>query len=392
MCHRLIRAVLSITCCAIACSGGSIAFGAEPAKVNLATATAARKAIAKGLAFLEKTQGANGAWKSMDRPHPAITSLAMKSFAQDDHYGPRHRVVARAVDYLLTFVQPNGGIYVEGEGMRNYHTSVALMALSAVKDARHAKTVHRAQEYLKRLQWDGGEGHEAGSSWYGGAGYGKHQRPDLSNTQLMLEALAQSGLALNDPVYQKGLAFVSRCQMLGKTNDQAFAAESVDGGFVYTAANGGESKAGTSIQGGKPQLRSYGSMTYAGFKSMLYAGLSRDDPRVVKAVAWIAKYYTLDRNPNLPDEASLQGLYYYFHTFSRALHAWGEETIVDAQGLPHHWRKELCDKIVALQREDGSWINDQDRWYEGNPQLVTAYAILAMQTALGDVKPIIATD
>lgn len=383
--HRLIQTVLYITCCSIARSGDSIAWGAKPFAVDLATATAARKAIAKGLAFLERTQGANGAWRAFDRAHPAITALALKCFAQDDRYGSQHRVVARAVEYLLTFVHPDGGLYVEGEGMRNYETSVALMALAAVKDTRHAKVIRRAQEYLKMLQWDGGEGYEAGSSWYGGAGYGKHQRPDLSNTQLMLEALAQSGLPRTDPVYQKALVFVSRCQMLGKTNDQAFAVESVDGGFIYTAANGGESKAGTHIVRGRPQLRSYGSMTYAGFKSMLYAGLSHDDPRVVKAVAWIARNYTLDRNPNLPDETSLQGLYYYFHTFARALHAWGEETIRDARGQSHRWRKDLCEKLVALQRDDGSWVNSEDRWYEGNPQLVTAYAVLAMQTALGDV-------
>ena len=40
--------------------------------------------------------------------------------------------------------------------------------------------------WLKATQWDSAEGHTPKSNWYGGAGYGKHQRPDLSNTQTML--------------------------------------------------------------------------------------------------------------------------------------------------------------------------------------------------------------
>jgi squalene-hopene/tetraprenyl-beta-curcumene cyclase len=198
----------------------------------------------------------------------------------------------------------------------------------------------------------------------------------------MIEALKQSGLPPDDPVYQKALVFIGRCQMLGESNDQTFAKESVDGGFIYTPVGGGESKAGVDVVDGRPQLRSYGSMTYAGFKSLLYAQVDRRDVRVQRAVQWIRRNYTLDHNPNMPLAQSKQGLYYYFHVFARAMQAWGEETIPDAQGVPHRWRAELCRKLIALQGDDGSWVNEEDRWYEGNPHLVTAYAILAMQTAL----------
>jgi squalene-hopene/tetraprenyl-beta-curcumene cyclase len=279
-------------------------------------------------------------------------------------------------------VQADGGIYVPGEGMQNYHTSVALMALASVKRADHASAIVGSQRFLKKLQWDEGEGHEANSSWYGGAGYGQHKRPDLSNTQLMLEALHQSGLAADDPAYKKAMKFVERCQMMGETNDQKFAKGSHDGGFVYTAANGGESKAGAETVDGDTRLRSYGSMTYAGFKSMLYAEVDRDDPRVLAALKWVREHFTLDHNPNMPGADAKQGLYYYYHVFARALRAWGEETIEDAAGIPHKWRIELCEKLMTLQRADGSWMNEADRWFEGNPHLVTAYAVLAMQAAL----------
>jgi squalene-hopene/tetraprenyl-beta-curcumene cyclase len=121
-------------------------------------------------------------------------------------------------------------------------------------------------------------------------------------------------------------------------------------------------------------------MTYAGFKSMLYAGLTREDERVKRAYQWIQRYYTLENNPNMPGKQSKEGLYYYYHVFARALEAWGEPTLRDADGKEHDWRQELITHLTELQQKDGSWVNPEDRWLEGNPYLVTAYAVLAIQT------------
>ncbi len=133
-------------------------------------------------------------------------------------------------------------------------------------------------------------------------------------------------------------------------------------------------------------LRSYGSMTYSGFKSMLYAGLNRDDPRVKATLGWIRGNYTLDCNPGLPENRNKQGLYYYYHVFSRALHAWGESIIMDDKAERHKWREDLIRKVVSLQRPDGSWINDHDRWLEGDPNYVTGLTVQTLQTALMELK------
>lgn len=342
----------------------------------------ARSAVHRGLDYLVASQSADGGWQAFGKSHPAITALVIKSLAQDAAFGPDHPATRRGLDFLLTFSQPDGGIYVEDEGHRNYHTSVALMAFSSMKDPALADRITRAQAYLKEIQWDEGEGYETSHPWYGGQGYGRNKRPDLSNTQLMIEALHDSGLPPDDPAYKKAMLFISRCQMLETTNDQVFAKGSRDGGFVYTPANNGESMAGSDDEDGRPRLRSYGSMTYAGFKSLLYARVDRDDPRIKAAVEWIGRTYTLDENPNMPGKQSKEGLYYYYHTFARALAAWGEEAVVDARGVAHPWREELARKLISLQKSDGSWVNDADRWFEGNPHLVTAYAVLALQTAL----------
>jgi squalene-hopene/tetraprenyl-beta-curcumene cyclase len=154
-------------------------------------------------------------------------------------------------------------------------------------------------------------------------------------------------------------------------NNSPFAAKINDGGFFYTVADGGESKAGNEPNGG---LRSYGSMTYAGLKSMIYAGLTEDDPRVKAAVGFLRQHYTLDSNPGMDQ----QGLFYYYHTMAKALDALGEDQFVDAAGKAHAWRVELSNKLKELQRADGSWVNDTTRWMEGDPNLVCGYALLAL--------------
>ncbi|MCP4592008.1 MAG: hypothetical protein GY842_14835 [bacterium] len=360
----------------------TLAMDEAPTKLDPALAARVDAAVDKALSFLAAAQQQNGGWMLFGRTDPAITALVAKCFVQSPNYGPEHRISLRALAYILKFQQPDGGIYVPESGMPNYYTSVALMALASTGDARYDAAIERTRGFLIKLQWDEDEEHQPHSPWYGGAGYGKHKRPDLSNTQLMLEALTQSGLPPTHPVYRKALAFVSRCQMCSHSNDQNFARGTNDGGFIYTPVGKGESKAGTVLLGGQPRLRSYGSMTYAGFKSMLYARVNREDPRVQAAFEWIRRHYTLDHNPNMPAAQSHEGLYYYYHVFSRALTAWGESRIVDARGLEHDWRADLCRKLLSTVAADGSWVNNADRWYEGNPYLVTAYAVLALQSTL----------
>ncbi|HVP09677.1 MAG TPA: hypothetical protein VMV94_00650, partial [Phycisphaerae bacterium] len=201
---------------------------------------------------------------------------------------------------------------------------------------------------------------------------------------MMLEALHQSGLPPDDPVYQRALVFVSRCQMNEVTNDQPFARGARDGGFIYSTNAGGESKAGEDSHEGNVPLRSYGSMTYSGFKSMLYANVARDDPRIKATLEWIRRNYTLEQNPGMPEKRALEGLYYYYQVFARALAAWGEPIIIDAAGRRHNWREDLCRKLVSLQKPDGSWTNEADRWLEGDANYVTGLTILTLQTALKD--------
>lgn len=353
----------------------------SPTKLSPELRAKAKEAIDRGLVFLKAGQLEDGGWSGFDRSDPAITALVVDCFARHPDYGPEHPLVEKAYEMILGFAQPDGGIYIPDRGLMNYYTSVAVMALSRSKSPKAMAAVENAQKYLTGLQWDESEDYDKSNVFYGGAGYGHGKRPDLSNTQMMLEALHQSGLSPEHPVYKKAIVFISRCQMLEDSNDQSFAKHG-DGGFIYSPANGGESKAGEESVDGVTRLRSYGSMTYSGYKSLLYAGLTPSDPRVRAARQWIGSHYTLDQNPNMPDEQGKQGLYYYYHVFARAMDASGEDIVSGPENAEHVWRVDLCQKLIELQQPDGSWVNSEDRWYESNPQLVTAYSVAALLTAL----------
>ena len=339
----------------------------------------ARDLTRRGARYLLAAQEKDGGWAS--QAGPGITSLVLKALIQEPSVGPEHPAVKRGIHFVLRFQRDDGGIYSADGLLKNYETSIALSMFASLKNDQYKPQIAKAQQFLKELQWDEGEGKSIDDAWYGGAGYGRHKRPDLSNTQIMLEALHDSGLPKDDPTYKKALIFIQRCQMLGETNDQPFARGSNQGGFIYTPANGGESKGELIEIDGRKELRSYGTMTYAGFKSMLYAGLAKDDPRVKAAMDWIGRYWTLEFNPNMPAKQSKQGLFYYYHVFGRAFQTWGEDVVADHVGRKHDWRRELVEKLADIQRDDGSWINEADRWMEGHPALTTAYAMLALQAA-----------
>lgn len=353
------------------------------------------QAIQRGIDHLRSTQNPDGSWTP--QPGPAITAMAIRAMLLRPDIDANDPAVSKGLAFIMSKVKPDGGIH---DGfLENYNTAICLSALSLVKGRPDvAAAVTKAQAYLRGLQWHNqtdpaGKVVDESHPFYGGAGYGNHGRPDMSNTQIMLEGLYDSGLDCNDPAFQRAIAFISKCQ--GIKENKTFGDKIVnDGGFIYATsidkdhigipqsmANPemiDEAKAGRPVSG----LRTYGSMTYAGFKSYLYANLDRDDPRVTAAYDWIRTNYTLDHNPGLPDQMKMQGYFYYLVTFSRALDAWGSTLLTTTDGTQRDWANDLIDKLTSMQREDGSWTNDADRWMEGDANLVTGYALSALHHAM----------
>lgn len=358
----------------------------------------------RAVSYLRSQQDASGGWgvRPEGPSFPAITGLVVTGMLLDPQIDAADADVAEGLAYILSFRQPDGGIY--DRVLASYNTSICLSALALAREQlpEAEASVGPAVTFLRQLQWgadrtiQGALGDEAQSvpsshPFYGGVGYGNSSRPDNSNLHFWLQALEDAGVPGDDPAVQRALVFLERTQMDGSINKMPYAEGSTQGGFIYaTSPNGdqlgiGESKGepieetlsdGTTAS----RLRAYGSMTYAGFKSFAFAGLTKTDPRVLAARKWIAQNYTLEENPGVGTD----GYYYFLMVFGKALDAWGEQFVSvqrEDMMLRRDWAEDLVSKLESLQESDGSFRVVDDRWMESDPVLITSYSLIALQHA-----------
>ncbi|WP_233200125.1 prenyltransferase/squalene oxidase repeat-containing protein [Blastopirellula marina] len=326
--------------------------------------------VAKGVKYLASKQGDDGSYSAQIGIGPtALATLALLEHGR----GTNDPQVAKSLAYLEKAVREDGGVYAANGRLKNYETCIALMCFNkANTDGKYDEIVKNAENFVRGVQITDTDGVGEEDVTYGGSGYSGKTRPDLSNTAFLMDALVSSGAKEDDEAIQKALIFVSRCQNLeSKYNTTKFAGKVNDGGFYYTPAVSGDQGDRGTPDGG---LRSYGSMGYAGLKSMVYAGVERDDPRVKAVLEYVEKNFDVTANPGMGQA----GVFYYYQTFAKALDAYGETTITDASGVAHDWRKELIAELGKRQREDGSWANSNTQWMEGDANLATSFALMAL--------------
>jgi len=337
-------------------------------------------AIGKGLDWLAAKQKADGTWGQAE--YPALSALALTAFQGDPSGSYKRKYAAnisKGYEQLVRNAKSDGGIYVEK--MANYNTSISLMALLVANDPSYEPVMKKARNFLVGLQDNLGDDVAVN----GGIGYGgTYKHSDLNNTLNALEALhytryLKSDVA-NDPEardlnWQAVTRFISRTQNLPGPNDQKWASDDPDnkGGFVYFPGHSmaGEQKLGD----GRTALRSYGSMSYAGLLSFIYAQVDKNDPRVKAVIDWLTRNYTLEENPGMQQA----GVYYYYHTMAKGLSAAGIDTLTLKDGSKINWRQDLAKRLLNLQNLDGSWANQNARWMEKDPTLVTAYSTITME-------------
>ncbi len=369
------------------------AFPAETNAISEKEIAKAQELINGGIVYLLSQQNEDGGWSIKGAFEPAVSALAIRALLQHPDFTANTPVVQKGLARMLTYQQDDGGIYNPREGKGNYCTSIAVYALAAAQDPKYKPNMDCAVAYLRKIQIVPGSVSPDGKKiadnhpYVGGVSYGsEHGRPDLNNLGWWVAAMNSAQVPSDDPAMQRAAAFVSRCQNRSESNTLAWAQDGPnDGGFIYAPAKRdvsvGESKAGPGL-GGRG-LRSYGSITYVGFLSLLYAGIDKDDPRVKAAYAWFANNWTLNANPNMPTATDQQGLYFYYNAFARALRAFGRDEIQTPSGEKHNWRAELINALAERVNPDGSWVNKaESRWSEGNSVLTTCYEILALEEAL----------
>lgn len=330
------------------------------------------EAVSKALSWLASKQAENGSWSNPR--FPALTGLPLWAMSISGEKAYSNRIAA-AVEFIKGCAQKDGGIYVPdprrgGAGLGNYNTSVCMTALhfSGVPDT--LPLVLKAREYTARTQLVGDDGHS------GGFGYdrGGRRHSDLSNTAMAIDAmrltqsaedLRPAGSARADLNWDKALAYVSSMQ-------------EKDGGFLYVKNSQPKKEPGSVPVKARPRLSTYGSITYDGLLALMHCRLTRTDPRVVSALDYCTRHWTLEENPG----QGQQGIYFYYDVLVRALDAAGVDMIKTSSGGNINWRDEVVDKLVSLQKPEGFWVNSNNRWWEADPVLSTSYALIALLNAV----------
>lgn len=343
-----------------------------------------QRALDRGTAWLLANQNSNGWWTTPD--HPAITALALVAL-NGEPSGKFAKApppsLQRGYAFLLASAKPDGGIYATN--MANYNTSLSLLALATANRPEYDAVARKARAFIVGTQVDFGEKGRLDTPFDGGVGYGnKYSHSDLNNTLIALEALYHSKRLVADTQladakdldWAAAIRFLQHCQNLPGSNPEAWASGDATnkGGFIYYP---GHSMAGgtTNSATGRVALRSYGSASYAGLLSYIYADLKRDDARVTAVLDWLRANYTLEENPGMGP----QGLYYYLHLLTKGLTAAQVQELETKDGKRVNWRREVALRLMNLQQKDGSWSNDNARWWEKETALSTSYSLIALE-------------
>jgi squalene-hopene/tetraprenyl-beta-curcumene cyclase len=246
-------------------------------------------AIDKACDYLKGRQQENGSFVPK-AGEPGLTALIVTGMIRGGK-PVTDPVVAKALKFIEGCIKPDGGVYLQG--LANYTTSLSVMAFSeANASGKYKDAIAAAAKFLRTLQYGDANDVDEKDARFGGAGYDKkggRGGADMSNTHFFLEALMSSGAGKDDPAVKRAIVFLGNSQNLpGEFNSLDYAknaSEEDKGGFIYNIADAKNDKSEKRTAAGG--LRSEGGMTYAGLKSFLYAGVSKDDPRVKAAINWV---------------------------------------------------------------------------------------------------------
>ncbi|CAB1084824.1 hypothetical protein D1AOALGA4SA_12332 [Olavius algarvensis Delta 1 endosymbiont] len=311
--------------------------------------------ISLGLCWLRQQQQANGSWQDFVG-YTAMASLAFLNagLTEDDE------VVSKGINYLLSYVQTDGGIY---NYYHNYETALSILALKATENTDYTDEITNAANYLKSIQSDDSD--DPDYSWYGGWGYAAYHKniwSDLSNSQFSAMALDAAEVPKGDMVWTRFLRFLSRVQNLDDNNDMPWADGRTDGGFTYSPHY--------SYPNPSFNYASYGSMTAAGLWGLRLSDVEIADNRVQAALGWLQANEDLNflSNPPLDNDRR----YYYYLSFAKAM-AMCFLSQDDAGAWYEGWYDALRSKIASEQEEEGHWNQAQGAYPD------TLFALLTLQ-------------
>jgi hypothetical protein len=293
----------------------------------------ARKATARALAWLAKSQNTDGSWSDSRYPHnPAITSFALLAFLSQGHVpnqGVYGKEVAKGMRFLLSCTRDDG--YLIGtRGGNMYAHGMATLALAELWGVSRDKNIKPVLKKAVALIVNAQDKRE------GGWRYSPHPSgSDISLTimQVMaLRAAKNAGVHVKDEVMKKAIGYVKRCY------------DARSGGFCYQPRSGpgfARTAAGVCV------LHLTGEYKWEGM------------PKAVKY---------------MKDHFNAREHYWYGHYYaSHAMHQVGGKDWKD-------WYARILKEILPQQKADGAWSGHDG--HSAGPVYQTSIAVIALSVPM----------
>ncbi len=285
-------------------------------KAALLLTEAAQTAIDRGLTWLTKRQGADGAFSgsgySRNVAVCSLAGLAFLSSGSTPGRGPHGKSLSRVLDYVLQYAQENGFICNEAATSHGpmYDHGFATLFLAETfgmtEDRSLREHLTRAVKLIVSSQNKEG-------------GWRYEPRPieaDISVTisQVMgLRAARNAGIYVPNETIEKCIDYVKRCQ-------------NADGGFMYT------------LQGGPSRF----PRSAAGLVALYSAGIYEGD-EVTRGLEYLMQHLPTENDPN----RDTHYLYGHYYAVQAAWHAGGEHF--------QKWYPAIREALLSQQNSAGAW-------------------------------------
>lgn len=362
-----------------------------------------RRSLARAADALIAQQDAAGLWPhfhgTAGRPASlSVSALALRALSAlpPDLRQQRRQAILLTTRTLVSRIQADGSIRDEDTavGLRAYASALLLTALVELRAEAFPDAIERLRSMLLRSQLRDANGyptfdwHHGSWNYYEG-GTLDTTRADMSLHSFVVEALAATGLAPDHAAMRRARRFVERSQnLIPEGLDHLFGARARhpaarDGGLAFSPR---DSKAGfieipLADSGEDRILRSYGSATADGLRTLLRTGDHPDAPRARAAHGWLTSQPSLLVNGGFPDDQPIpwsRGIhFYYLHSLTDALSLW-TAALPEDQGRAPAWAHSLANALLAAQRTDGSFASSEPLMGEDNPTVATSLALLSL--------------
>ncbi len=309
-----------------------------------------RDSINSGVRFLRDVQNDDGSFPQAAPQHrsgvTALCALALLN-AGEDSKGP---ALAKSIQLVSD---------IPSEHLSTYTASLRIMVLCLADPKAHRQQIASDVKWLTEMQIQDGAS-------TGGWGYGNEfgdSTADASNSQFAILALheaRQIGLPVPEQVWQRAKIYWDNT------------CDAKSGGFFY-----------------RPNIRNdpYGSMTCAGISSLIIIEENLIDPRdavtpegniiccrnarkndkVTKAIGWLAKHFSVQRNP----EQDVMTKFYYLYGLERAGRISGRRFF----GEFDWYRLGAAHLIKTQNKASGAWKGNGGLG-EDSESIATSFALL----------------